>query len=230
MAYRGKSKGSYGNQRHGRSSWRGSGKAKHDSVLARESFESRSKRSQAQDLRMSAPIAKNIHAYLKAPTETDWLGVDSPSKLVEFAKKDSQIEIRDSKTKKTHRFKIVKKAEAKKEPEKQELKAEANNPIKEESSHKLPSAKEILEKAQQLYMKDNGRMDFQEGVGTNLPERNELAEEGYLQKAKLALMTSEDTVASRQVGDYVENLRTELNKLGFEVIPMEGFSVEDLKY
>jgi hypothetical protein len=51
-----------------------------------------------------------------------------------------------------------------------------------------------------------------------------------LQKAKLDLMTKSDTKASRQVGDYVENLRAELNKIGFEVIPMEGFSVEDLKY
>ena len=197
-------------------------------------FKGRSKLSQAQDLHKYADIAPNIVAYLRSPSELDWQGVDTPSKLAELTKKGKvEMTIKDGSKKdkpKTHRFKVVKKTDVKKEPEKQELKAEANNPIKEESAHKLPSAKEILEKAQQLYMKDNGRMDYQEGVGTNLPERNELAEEGYLQKAKLALMTSEDTVASRQVGDYVENLRTELNKLGFEVIPMEGFSVEDLKY
>jgi hypothetical protein len=117
-----------------------------------DNFKDRSKRSQSQDLRMSAPIAKNISVYLKSPGELDWLGVDNPSTLSKLAKKDSQIEILDSETKKKHRFKVVKKTEAKKEPEKQELKAESYNPIKEESNHKLPSAKEILEKAQQMYI------------------------------------------------------------------------------
>ena len=79
-------------------------------------------------------------------------------------------------------------------------------------------------------MKDNGRMDFQEGVGTNLPERTELAEEGYLQRAKLSLMTSQDTQASRQVMDYVENMRAELSKLGFDVVPVNGFDVGDLQF
>lgn len=69
MAYRGKSKGSYGNQRHGRSSWRGSGKAKHDTQLAMNNFKGRSKLSQAQDLHKYADIAPNIVAYLRSPSE-----------------------------------------------------------------------------------------------------------------------------------------------------------------
>jgi hypothetical protein len=79
-------------------------------------------------------------------------------------------------------------------------------------------------------MKDNGRMDYQEGVGTNLPERNELQEEGYLNRAKLSLMTSQDTQASRQVLDYVGKMREELSKLGFDVVPISGFDVSDLQY
>jgi hypothetical protein len=156
---------------------------------------------------MSAPIAKNISVYLKSPGELDWLGVDNPSTLSKLAKKDSQIEITDSKTKKKHHFKVVKKTEAKKEPEKQELKAESNNPIKEESNHKLPSAKEILEKAQQMYMADNFQPRHNDSAPETLPTKGELAEEGYLQKAKLDLMTSEDTQASRATFDYIDNLR-----------------------
>jgi hypothetical protein len=228
LAYRGKSKGSYGSQKHGRSSWRGSGKAKHDADLAVKSFESRSKRSQCQDLRMSAPIAKNITVYLKSPGELDWLGVDNPGTLSKLARKGSQIEINDSKAKKKHRFKVVKKTE--KKPEKQELKSEANNPTKEESSHKLPTEKEIYDRAVRMYQEEN----FSPRHGDSAPEVNptkgELSEEGWLQKAKLDLMTKTDTKASRDVMDYVDNIRQELEKIGFTVEPMQGFDVSDLKY
>jgi hypothetical protein len=78
----------YGNQKHGRSSWKGSGKAKRDTKLAMDNFKDRSKRSQAQDLRRTAPIAKNISVYLKSPGELDWLGVDNPSTLSKLAKKE----------------------------------------------------------------------------------------------------------------------------------------------
>lgn len=105
---------------------------------------------------------------------------------------------------------------------------DANSPFLDNS--RMPSHEEILAKAQQLYMKDNGKQGYQDLVGTNLPEFSELQEEGYVRRAQLALMTSEDTVASRKTMDYVGGLRTELEKIGFMVIPMEGFSVEDLKY
>lgn len=129
---------------------------------------------------------------------------------------------------KTKRYKVVKKDQSKKEVENELAKAEAI--IQKEGGHKLPSEKEILEKAQQMYMADNFQPKYNDSAPETLPTKGELSEEGYLQKAKLALMTSQDTQASRSVMDYVEGLRAELNKIGFEVIPMEGFSVEDIKY
>lgn len=237
MSYNGKKGSSYGaNRRRGSSCWKGKGKAKYDSSLARRDFEGRSKLSQKLDLHRFAKITNDIVAYLHSPTELDWQGVDDPHSLAKFAEKkgSAHLVVKDSKAKKQHHFKVVKKDFKQSgdslKPEKQELKAETNNPIKEPETHKLPSEKEILEHAQQLYMKDNGKMDFQEGLGTNLPERTELKEEGYLQKAKLDLMTKTDTKASRDVMDYVDGLRQELEKIGFTVEPIAGFDVSDLQY
>jgi hypothetical protein len=54
----------------------------------------------------------------------------------------------------------------------------------------LPSHKQIIEHAKQLWMKNNARS--QDLVGTNLPEECELKEEGFLQRAKLSLMTTKN--------------------------------------
>jgi hypothetical protein len=175
-------------------------------------------------------------AYLKAPSELDWQGVDTPSKLAELTKKGNvEMVVKDASKKdkpKTHRYKIKPKNDSKKEPEKpKELaaKEEANNPIKE-SSHKLPSVKEILERAQEMYMAENFKPIHDDSAPETLPTKGELSEEGYLQKAKLALMTSQDTRASRKVMDYVEGLRNELSKIGFDVVPIAGFDSSDLKF
>jgi hypothetical protein len=236
VSYKGRGGHSYGNQRRGRSGSRfgsGKGHAKYDSQLAQRSFEGRSKLSQSLDLHRFAKVTSDIVAYLKAPTELDWAGVDNPESLAKFTEKNgsAHIVVKDSKANKTHHFKVKKNTNDKKESEKVGLaKSEDNNPILEKPTHKLPSEKEILEHAQQLYMKDNGRQDFQEGLGTNLPERTELKEEGYLQKAKLDLMTSEDTQASRATFDYIDNLRGQLEKIGFTIEPIAGFDVSDIQY
>jgi hypothetical protein len=60
LGYNGRGGHGYGNQKHGRSGWKGSGKAKRDTKLAMSNFKDRSKRSQSQDLRMTAPIAIEI--------------------------------------------------------------------------------------------------------------------------------------------------------------------------
>jgi hypothetical protein len=243
LSYKGRPKGSYGQQRHSKGSWHSGRKSvQHDTALARKNFESRSELSQKQDLHRFATIAPNIHIYLKSPNQYDWENVDTPNILekinvvTKLAKKTPvHLVVKDDNAKKTTHFKLIKKSEAKKEVEKEIAKIEqlaksedANNPLKE--VHKLPTQAEILAEAQRLYMKDNGRMDYQEGVGTNLPERNELQEEGYLNRAKLSLMTSQDTQASRQVLDYVGKMREELSKLGFDVVPISGFDVSDLQY
>ncbi len=80
----------------------------------------------------------------------------------------------------------------------------------------LPSAKEILEKAQQLYMEDNGR--FQDFLGVNLPERSELAEEGYLRRAQNILMAKQEPNAEKQSMDYVNSLKGEIEQIGFSVV------------
>ena len=77
-------------------------------------------------------------------------------------------------------------------------------------------------------MKDNGI--YQDFLGTNLPEETELREEGYLKRSQIDLMTKEDGKAATAVMDYVGNIRNELQKIGFDVVPIEGFDVSDLKY
>ena len=252
MSYPGRSGHGYGNQRHGSGRRGGRGFSKRDTMLAKSAFSGRSEQSQRADLARQAPIAPSLEVWLHSPASWDIPGVDAklstnPLHLQKQAlemsqaanKRKLELEVRQPNSKKPLRkFKIIKKEEAEKLKEQEEkAKAEGKElakaevtPIIENSSHKLPSEQEILEKAQQMYMHDNGRMDYQESVGTNLPERNELAEEGYLQKAKLALMTSQNTVASRQTFDYVEGIKNELEKIGFTVVPVEGFSVEDLRY
>jgi hypothetical protein len=120
--------------------------------------------------------------------------------------------------------KAVKEAkDAKKEPEKVELTAKegVNSPLVE--GHKMPTEKEILERAQQLYMKANGK--FQDLLGTNLPEKSELKEEGFLKAAQLELMTKGDIKNERAILDYVGGLKNELEQIGFTVVPIEGFTL-----
>jgi hypothetical protein len=85
-SYRGKPKGSYGSQHRGKSGFHGFGKGKRDAdtLAAQRNFESRSKRSQSQDLHKFASIAPNITVYLKAPGEYDWKGVDDPNILAKI--------------------------------------------------------------------------------------------------------------------------------------------------
>jgi hypothetical protein len=222
----------------------GKGRPNTDTAKALRSFEHSTSKSDSKAYMKFAEVTPGIVVYLQA-----WRGSPDLQKIIQSKddkekaanlaglaaqKGSAHLLVKDDLAKKTNRFKVLKKSEAKKEVQK-ELKAieelsknEETNPILD--ARKLPTQKEILERAQQMYMHDNGRQDFQEGVGTNLPERNELQEEGYLQRAKLDLMTSEDGRASRSVMDYVDNLRQELEKIGFTVEPVAGFDVTNLQY
>jgi hypothetical protein len=237
LTYTEKKRRSFGRGFHGF----GKGKRDADTLAAQRNFESRSKRSQNQDLHRFATIAPNIEIYLKAPGKYDWKGVDDPNILAKIntvtnlAKKTPvHMIVKDGKAKKTHHFKIVKKSEAPKEVAKElakieELtKNELHNPIID--SHKLPSEAEILSKAQSLYMAENFKGKYEDSAPEVLPTKSELREEGFLQKAKLDLMTSQDGKASREVFDYVDHLRGELEKIGFTVTPLSGFDVSDLQY
>jgi hypothetical protein len=253
LSYRGKPKGSYGQQRHGTSTFKsfGKGKPNADTLKALRSFEHTSDQHSAKDLMKFAEITPTVIVYLQA-----WRGIsNSEMKRIMESKGDkakaeklaliarrrgsAKLMIQDNSKKgkvSRHHFKIVKK-KATKEPEKakeivkeaeKEL-AKAETKIIKEESH-LPSEKEILDRAQQLYQKENFKGKYEDSAVEQLPTKGELSEEGYLQAAKLDLMTKTDTKASRDVMDYVEGIKNELEKIGFTVEPLAGFDVTDLKY
>jgi hypothetical protein len=67
--------------------------------------------------------------------------------------------------------------------------------------------KKFWKKPNRCILADNFQPRHNDSAPETLPTKGELAEEGYLQKAKLDLMTSEDTQASRATFDYIDNLR-----------------------
>lgn len=80
---------------------------------------------------------------------------------------------------------------------------------------RLPTKKEIFEKAQELYMADNAR--FQDLLGENLPEYTELSEEGYLRRAQHVLMSKKDPTIESKILLHVDTLKKELEQCGFKV-------------
>jgi len=197
-----------------------------DGVDPKLIFSHKTAREQATDLAKVAEKAESVEVWVKNTAQSDLQNVD-----------DASTESKTKISAKTKRFKVVKKADKKKEIEAELKKAEEKALVTSEtqesveSKRRLPSKEEIEAEAQQLWLKENAKPkygDMMEGIAA--PTRTELAEEGYLQMAKLKLMTSEDTEASRQTFGYVDNIRQELEKIGFTVIPMEGFSSEDLQF
>ena len=190
-------------------------------------FSHKTRREQAADIAKLATRAP-VEVWIKDTSQHDIENVDTPkSKRKETVKekiiRKFRVEKKDKAEKDAKKAKEEPKEKQLDKPaEKTELKAEekdATSPLTEE--HKMPSKAEILEKAQQLYMADNGR--FQDLVGT--PEESELREEGYLKRAQFELLTSTDTKASRQVMDYVGTLKNELEQIGFTIVPIEGFTL-----
>lgn len=203
---------------------------------AQENFDNRSLRSQHLDMIRLAPFAPNIEVYLKSPNRFDWPGIDHAKNLTEQAKEISDIKattddvslvVKNPET--TKQFKVIEKDKAKDETEKELKRAEEQ--ADKTTKNNLPTTEEIYAEAVRLWRKENTK-PVHEGFLENVadPTRQELKEEGYLNQAKLNLMTSDDTVAARQTLDYVDNIRVELEKIGFTVIPIEGFSVEDISF
>ena len=209
--------------------------------LANQSFHSRSPQAKRLDLIRLAPLAPNIEAYLRSPNRYDWLGVDGiagsfPEQakgIASLSKEQPDVElIVNSKCEgqaQTKKFKVIEKDEAKEETARELERVEEQTD--KTTKNNLPTTEEIYAEAVRLWRKENTKPvheGFLEDVAD--PTRQELKEEGYLNQAKLNLMTSDDTVTSRQTLDYVDNIRVELEKIGFTVIPLEGFSVEDLSF
>lgn len=209
--------------------------------LAKQSFNSRSPQVKRLDLIRLAPLAPGIDIYLKSPNLYDWPGVDGlagsyPEQaqgIAKLSKEQTDVELivnsQCEDTTQTKKFRVVEKDKAQEETEK-ELKRVEEQTDKTTKSN-LPSSEEIYKEAIRLWHKENTK-PIHEGFLENVadPTRQELQEEGYLNQAKLNLMTSDDTVASRQTFDYVDKIRGELEKIGFTVIPIEGFSVDQLSF
>ncbi len=184
-------------------------------------------RERAADLAKCASKAP-VEVWVKDTSEHDLEGVDTPN-----SKNKANI------LAKIKQFKIVKKDEKKVEVEKALAKVEEKvkvelakaetAPEPTENKRQLPSVDEIYAEAVKMWQLENNKPgDLMEGVAN--PTRGELREEGLLNAAKLRLMTSQDGVAERKTFDYVENLRQELNKIGFDVIPISGFDSSDLHF
>ncbi|MCL5949756.1 MAG: hypothetical protein M1490_04695 [Candidatus Bathyarchaeota archaeon] len=245
--------GGYGgnSRRSGSGHKSGKGKGRFNPLAkAKEVFSKRSEQSRIQDLTRIAQVAPNIDAYIQDPNKFDIPYVDMPKSQQETieqlcrlaSKEPCDVTIKDKEAKKSKRVRIVKKETVKSEIEKAvkeaedkmiaELMTSENSPILEDKpKRRLPTQEEILAEAQQIWLKDNNAAvheGFFEGVSA--PEKGELAEEGYLQKAKLKLMTTQDTFAERQTSDYLDSMRQQLNKLGFDIVPISGFESIDLRF
>jgi hypothetical protein len=183
-----------------------------DTADARLIFSRKSVREKAADLSKMASRVP-LEVWVRDTSQHDLQNIDTPN-----------AKTKGIQTKILRKFRIVKK-DKKTEKPKDEVttkpKEEEHSPLVE--GQHMPSEAEILAKAKELWLHDNAR--FEDLGGTQIPERNELREEGYLKKAQLALMTSEDTQNERKVLDYVGGLKDELEKIGFTVIPIAGFEI-----
>ena len=177
-------------------------------------FSHKTVREKAADLAKLASKTP-LEVWIKDTSQHDIEGVDTPQ-----SKNKEPIQ-----TKILRKFRIVKKTPEKpkesEKPKETSLKPkelDVNNPLSDKTH--MPSHAEIVNKAQELYMKDHRDE-------TTLPNEADLKSEeaDYLRNAQIELMTSESGHAEKVVMGYVENLRNELNKIGFDVVPLSGFEI-----
>lgn len=208
---------------------------------AKRIFEGRSFRSRAQDLIRMAPIAPNLEVYMKCPDRFDFPGVDTPDPKLVFSHKTKREQAADlskaakkapievwvqdtnrhdlpgvdtPKDKPTRKFRVLKKDEAQEESKKESEKEQKAD--KTEKTHKLPSKKEILQLAKEMFHETQQRM----GLEPTTPEEGELKETGFFERARVELMRGIDTVANVQVLQYVDELKAELEPMGFTITPI----------
>jgi hypothetical protein len=208
--------------------------------FAKQMFAGRSERSKGQDLVRLAQIAPDVTVWLKDPSRWDLKGVDMPqaerifenrtarqkaADLAKRAKLTKDVELWmgninrldmkgvDSPPKGKHirRFRVMPKEEGKK----LELKR-AETKKTEEKKHTLPSTEQIIERAQQIHMEKA----VKEGLPTISAEPSELRESGEFEEARAELMRGEKSKADIQIEEYVHNLNSELEPLGFQVVPV----------
>lgn len=221
---------------------------KSDKIVAEMAFAARSKRSQSQDLIRMAPVTDNLEVWLHNPNRYDFQGVDTADPKLIFSHKSKraqaadlakaakrvplEIWIRDTahadlegvdtknakqgstvkRERVVRKFKVMPKEEAKKHDE---LK-KAETKKTEEKGHHLPSSEEINARAVEMFQEKQTKA----GLPNVTPEKKELSEAGLLQAARQDLMTTSAKVDS-QVLEYVHNLNSELEPMGFRVVEID---------
>ena len=96
LAYNSRGGHGYGGQpRRGGFGRKGNKGRSNDTQRAQRSFDRRSNQSKAQDLVRIAEVAPNIEAYLKAPNQFDWKGVDCPDPHLIFEHKSPREKAAD---------------------------------------------------------------------------------------------------------------------------------------
>lgn len=170
-------------------------------------FEHKSVKAKVADLSKLAKRTKDVEVWFKHTAEYDMQGIDTPPNN----KKRARV------PEKTTRFKVVTKKEAKQEAEKV-LKVAGQEQTKTEKAkgRKLPSREEILQRAKEMFMDYQARLQ----LPTTTPELEELQELGLIQRAQSELMRSESTIADEHILKYVDELRVELEPMGFAIVPL----------
>jgi hypothetical protein len=229
-------------------------------AFAKEIFEGRSKRSQAQDLARFATVTDDVTIWLKAPNRFDLEGIDTPSaqaifdkrsirqKAVDLAKRAKKtrnlelwagnvnrydfdkVDTPGAKGKRVRKFRVLPKKEAEEHAKKQRLdkQKELDHQFldgkiskqeyerKRTEGRKLPSSEEITQRAKEMFQEKQVKA----GLPSITPEKSELSEAGLLQSAREDLMRTGAKVDS-QVLEYVHNLNSELEPMGFRVVEID---------
>ncbi|MGA2309496.1 MAG: hypothetical protein ABSG57_08115 [Candidatus Bathyarchaeia archaeon] len=220
---------------------------KSDKLVAEMAFSQRSKRSQAIDRVKLAEITTNLEAWLHSPNRLDFPGVDTPNGRLIFSHKSKRAQAADlakaakrkvpmeiwikdtahtdlkgvdTKNAKTQgpREKVVRKYRVvpKEEAKKLEMKVSESKEAKEKK-HTLPSKAEILERAQEIH----AEKEVKSGLPAKTAEEGELKESGDFEAARSELMSGEGSKADAQVLEYVHNINSELEPLGFKVVEID---------
>jgi hypothetical protein len=209
--------------------------------FAKEIFEGRSERSKGQDLVRLAQIAPSVTIWLRDPSRWDLPGIDTPNAqrifehrstrqkaqdLARRARKTKNIELwagnvnrydfdnvdTPARGKHVRRFRVMEKEEDKK----QELKKTETKKT-EEKKHTLPSKQQIIERAQELHM----QKEVKQGLPAISAEESELKESGEFEKARSELMRGEKSKADAQIESYVHDLNSELEGMGYRIVPID---------
>jgi hypothetical protein len=184
-----------------------------DTPSAQAIFDKRSVRQKAQDLARRAKKTKNLELWAGNVNRYDFDKIDTPG----------------TKGKHVRRFRVMPKKEAEevkkkhldkqKELDHQFLDGKISKEEyerKRTEGRKLPTSEQIAQRAKEMFQEKQAKA----GLPNITPEKAELAEGGLLQVAREDLMRTESKVDS-QVLEYVHNLNSELEPMGFKVVEID---------